>query len=222
MHREPKNPKNPLFPKDADPKSIPLDLDTSAMSAEERISDYWEKNQRSILVSIAICFIAILGFQGTKIVQNNAALKLQDAYKTALLEDSLSDFIKAYKDTLIGGFSALSLANDAYNAENYSDALIYFETASDSLASNQSPLSSKAQIGIAFCHYQLDLNKGIEALESLLNNDAILDSVRAEAGFTLASLAKTQGKLEKAKAYAKIVSSLEKGGSWTTRINQIL
>ena len=222
MHREPKNPKNPLFPKDADPKNISLDLDTSVMSAEEKISNYWEKNQKSILTSIGICFVAIVGLQGTKIVQNNAALKLQDAYKNALQEDSLNDFIKTYKDTLIGGFSALSLANDAYNNENYSDALMYFESAADSLASNQSPLSSKAQIGIAFCHYQLDLDRGIKALENLLNDDSILDSVRAEAGFTLTSLAKIQGNLEKAKAYAQIVSSLEKGGSWASRTNQIL
>lgn len=217
MKREPKKPKNPLFPENAD---LETDALSSEQTAEEQISAYWEKNQSSIITAIAVSAIAILGFQGYKIVQAQAEEKLQVAYQEALAEDSLDTFIDSYPETTIAGFAALERAHSAYQAEDYTQAIELYEKATRAFMDN--PMLGKARLGIAFAHYQIDSEKGLTLLDSLLADATILESIRAEAAYVLAAHAKTDGDLEKAKNYAETVQSFENAGSWSFRINQFL
>lgn len=217
MKREPKKPKNPLFPENAD---LETDTLSSEQTAEEQISAYWEKNQSSIITAIAVSAIAILGFQGYKIVQAQAEEKLQVAYKEALSEDTLDTFIDSYPETTIAGFAALERAHSAYQAEDYTQAIELYEKATRAFMDN--PMLGKARLGIAFAHYQIDSEKGLTLLDSLLADATILESIRAEAAYVLAAHAKTDGDLEKAKNYAETVQSFENAGSWSFRINQFL
>ncbi len=217
MKREPKKPKNPLFPENAD---LETDTLSSEQTAEEQISAYWEKNQSSIITAIAVTAIAILGFQGYKIVQAQAEEKLQVAYQEALSEDTLDTFIDSYPETTIAGFAALEGAHSAYQAEDYTLAIDLYEKAMRAFVDN--PMLGKARLGIAFAHYQIDSEKGLKLLDNLLADASILESIRAEAAYVLAAHAKTDGDLEKAKNYAETVQSFENAGSWSFRINQFL
>lgn len=217
MKREPKKPKNPLFPENADLKKDSL---SSEQTAEEQISAYWEKNQSSILTAIAISAIVIIGFQGYKIMQAQAEEELQSAYQEALTGDTINAFIESYPETTIAGFAALESAHQAYDAEEYTTALELYEKAARALS--KSPMLGKARLGIAFAHYQIDSAKGLSLLDSLLADTAILESIRAEAAYVLAADAKTKGDLEKAKSYAETVQSFENAGNWSFRINQFL
>ena len=217
MKREPKKPKNPLFPENADLKTDSLH---SEQTAEEQISDYWEKNQSSILTAIAIAAIVIVGFQGFKIMQAQAEEELQSAYREASDAGSLDAFIDSYPETTLAGFAALESAHLAYAEEDYATALELYEKAARALPENQ--MLGKARLGIAFAHYQIDLAKGLSLLDSVLADSMLLESVRAEAAYVLAAHAKTEGDLEKAKSYAEMVQSFENAGSWSFRINQFL
>lgn len=217
MKREPKKPKNPLFPENADLKTDSLH---SEQTAEEQISAYWEKNQSSILTAIAIAAIVIVGFQGYKIMQAQAGEELQSAYREASDAGSLDAFIDSYSETTLAGFAALESAHLAYAEEDYATALELYEKAARALPEN--PMLGKARLGIAFAHYQIDSAKGLSLLDSLLADSTLLDSVRAEAAYVLAAHAKTEGDLEKAKSYAEMVQSFENAGSWSFRINQFL
>lgn len=217
MKREPKKPKNPLFPEDTDPNTDSL---RSEQTAEEQISAYWEKNQSSILSAIALSAIAIVGFQGYKVLQAQAEEKLQSAYQEAIDADSLNAFIDSYPETTIAGFAALESAHQAYDAEDYTTAIDLYEKAARALTDN--PMLGKARLGIAFAHYQIDSEKGLSLLDNLLADSALLESIRAEAAYVLAAHAKTEGDLEKAKGYAETVQSFENAGSWSFRINQFL
>lgn len=217
MKREPKKPKNPLFPENADLKTDSLH---SEQTAEEQISAYWEKNQSSILTAIAIAAIVIVGFQGYKIMQAQAEEELQSAYREASDAGSLDAFIDSYSETTLAGFAALESAHLAYAEEDYATALELYEKAARALPEN--PMLGKARLGIAFAHYQIDSAKGLSLLDSLLADSTLLDSVRAEAAYVLAAHAKTEGDLEKAKSYAEMVQSFENAGSWSFRINQFL
>ena len=68
MHREPKKPKNPLFP-DNDQENAPKADEALHVeqSAEERIVSYWENNKSSIIGAIIISAIVIIGVQGYKL-----------------------------------------------------------------------------------------------------------------------------------------------------------
>ena len=221
MHREPKKPKNPLFPdNDKDTTSKAIDALTNEMTAEERIISYWGKNKSSIIGAIIISAVAIIGVQGYKMVEQQAELELQNAYEEAKLNNTLESFVENYSETALGGFAALDLANSAYEASDYSLALKWYTAAENALS--HSPLKDKASIGIAFTRYQIDTEDGLSALESLFTDFNILESIRAEAGYVLLVDAKSKGDEAKAKAYAETINAFENAGSWKFRISQFL
>lgn len=221
MHREPKKPKNPLFPdndKDNAPKTF--DISNVEMSAEERINTYWSNNKSSIIGAIIISAIVIISVQGFKIAEQKAESERETAYEVAKLENSLENFIETYAETVLGGFAALELANDAYEDSDYTKALQYYTTAENALSKH--PLKDKASIGIAFTRYQMDSFEGLSALESLFADSNKLESVRAEAGYILLVDAKSKGDEAKVKAFAKTINAFENAGNWKFRINQFL
>ena len=221
MHREPKKPKNPLFPdndKDNDPKTV--DISNVEMSAEERITTYWSNNKSSIIGAIIISAIVIIGVQGFKIAEQKAESERQKAYEVAKLENSLENFIETYGETVLGGFAALELANAAYEDSDYTKALQYYTAAENALSNH--PLKDKASIGLAFTRYQMDSAEGLSALESLFADSTKLESVRAEAGYILLVDAKSKGDEAKVKAFAETINAFENAGNWKFRINQFL
>ncbi|MFL2825856.1 MAG: tetratricopeptide repeat protein [Coraliomargaritaceae bacterium] len=221
MHREPKKPKNPLLPDDDQGNaSKTVDASNLELSAEERITSYWEKNKSSIIGAIIISTIAIIGVQGYKLAEEKAKLKIQNAYEEAKLNDSLESFIETHSETVLGGFAALELANRAYEDSEYSVALEFYTAAEKALGN--SPLKDKARIGIAFARYQIDSEDGLSALDSLFADTTILESVRAEAGYVLLVDAKSKGDEAKVKAFAESINALDNAGSWKFRISQFL
>ena len=221
MHREPKKPKNPLFP-DNDQENAPKADETLHVeqSAEERIVSYWENNKSSIIGAIIISAIVIIGVQGYKIAEQKAELKIQNAYEEAKVNDSLESFVETHSDTLLGGFAALELANKSYEANDFSAALKLYTLAENALTS--SPLKDKASIGIAFASYQIDQEDGLSALETLFTDSSIMESVRAEAGYVLLVDAQSKGDEARAKSFAETINAFENAGSWKFRISQFL
>lgn len=221
MHREPKKPKNPLFPDNQkDTPKVDIDSSNVEIPSEERIISYWENNKSSIFGAIILSVIAIIGVQGYKMAIQKAELKLQNAYQEATLNDSLNSFVENHSDTILGGFAALDLANKAYEASDYTSALQLYTTAANALS--DSPLKDKANIGIAFARYQIDEEDGLSALESLFVDFNILESIRAEAGYVLLVDAKSKGDEAKAKELAETINAFENAGSWKFRISQFL
>ena len=213
MHREPKKPKNPLFPDNQEDKpNEVIDSTNSELSSNERILSYWENNKSSTIVIIAV--------QGFKMAEQKAELALQNAYQEATLNDSLESFVGSHSDTALGGFAALELANQAYEANDFPLALEYYTAAEIALV--DSPLKDKAIIGLAFARYQIDQVDGLSALENLFANYDILESVRAEAGYVLLVDAKTKGDEAKVEALAEAINAFDNAGSWKFRINQFL
>ena len=221
MHREPKKPKNPLFPDNQEDKpNEAIDSTNSELSSNERILSYWENNKSSIIGAVIISTIVIIAVQGFKMAEQKAELALQNAYQEATLNDSLESFVGSHSDTALGGFAALELANQAYEANDFPLALEYYTAAEIALV--DSPLKDKAIIGLAFARYQIDQEDGLSALENLFANYDILESVRAEAGYVLLVDAKTKGDEAKVEALAEAINAFDNAGSWKFRINQFL
>lgn len=221
MHREPKKPKNPLFPdNDKENTQKTVDASIAELTAEERIISYWRNNKSSIIGAIIISAFVIIGVQGYKIAEQKAESELQTAYEVAKLNDTLESFIENHSETVLGGFAALELANTAYEDSDYTKALQFYTTAENALGAH--PLKDKASIGIAFTRYQINPEDGLSALESLLGDSNILESVRAEAGYILLVDAKSKGDEAKVKAFAETINAFENAGSWKFRISQFL
>lgn len=221
MQRDPKPKKTSDTQSEESEATANLDA-TLEISFEDKVQRYWNENKRSLIISIPLCFILVGAFQGYKMLQNNKALELQSAYQNAYDTNALEDFINENSQTLIAGLSALKLANEAYTAQDYQGALNHFKQAELSLSSGNEAMKSRASLGRAFSSMKLDEAEGIVLLDAIANDPSKLDSVRAEAAYALASKASSEGKPEKAKAYATMIQALENAGSWSFRINQFL
>ena len=221
MQRDPK-PQKPSS-KQSEESEATANLDaTLEISFEDKVQRYWNDNKLSLIVTIPLCFILVGAYQGYKMLQNNKALELQSAYQNAYDTNALEDFVNENSQTLIAGLSALKLANEAYTSQDYQGALNHFKQAELSLSSSNEAMKSRASLGLAFSSMKLDEAEGIVLLDAIANDPSQLDSVRAEAAYALASKASSEGKPEKAKAYATMIQALENAGSWSFRINQFL
>ena len=219
MQRDPKKPKSPAEQSENGEETPNLDavLETSF---EDKVQRYWNDNKLSLIVTIPLCFILVGAFQGYKMLEEKEVIELQNAYQNAYESDTLDGFIAENNETLIAGFSALKLANEAYTSEDYQGALTYFKQAEKSL--NDQAMKSRASLGVAFSSLNLDESEGIILLQALVDDPSKLDTVRAEAAYALASKASSEGATDKAKAYAEEIQALENAGSWSFRINQFL
>ncbi len=219
MQIDPKKTKSPAKQSENEEETPNLDavLETSF---EDKVQRYWNKNKLSLIITIPLCFILVGAFQGYKMVEEKEVIELQNAYQNAYESDTLDGFIGENSETLIAGFAALKLANEAYKSEDYQGALTYFKQAEQSL--DDQAMKSRASLGVAFSSLNIDESEGIILLQALLDDPSKLDTVRAEAAYALASKASSEGATDKAKAYAKEIQTLENAGSWSFRINQFL
>ena len=158
MQRDPKKPKSPAEQSENGEETPNLDavLETSF---EDKVQRYWNDNKLSLIVTIPLCFILVGAFQGYKMLEEKEVIELQNAYQNAYKSDTLDGFIAENNETLIAGFSALKLANEAYTSEDYQGALTYFKQAEQSL--NDQAMKSRASLGVAFSSLNIDESEGI-------------------------------------------------------------
>ena len=219
MHRKPKKPKNPLFPKDHD-STENSKAELPEFSDKEKMENFIDNNKGSIITFVILCFVSIVIYQGSKIYKQKINFETLSAYNTAYEENNLLSFSENHGNTLIGGLSLMQIANEAYNKNKYEDALKYYLLASDSFYNNESYLYSKSLLGVAFSKYNIKSNDWLEEFESILKNNSLLDIVRAEAAFVLYANARVNGDLDRVNLYSNLVSNLENKSIWESIINQ--
>ncbi len=221
MNRPSKNKRhNPTLPDDQqiDERNL-IDVEDSAdISIEDRISIYWMENKAFISGCVMVLALVIAGFNGMRIYKNYAEKQLQADYAAAKANDTLADFAKANSTKDLGGFAALSIADDAYRADDYATALEFYNIAADALTDNI--LAGRAALGVAFSLY----NSGNEAealakLNAITANSNLPESARAEAAYHLAIEADVAGNSEEFDSYSAQVNDMELAGTWKQRLS---
>lgn len=219
-HPPKKKHKNPLMPEDdvVDERHL-VGLEESAeISFEDRVNVYWIENKGFILGCIAVLFLFVAGYQSMHIFKDRSEMALQAEYAEANTNETLADFANANSNKQLGGFAALSTADAAYTAEEYSKALEYYNLAADVLT--EPTLAGRAQLGQAFALYQNgSTDEGLAKLNAITADNSLAEAARAEAAYHLAVEADAAGNTAEYESFAAQINDSALAGQWQQRLS---
>ena len=215
-----KKSKNPLLPDDQqiDERNL-IDAEESVeLSIEDKISIYWMENKGFIITCFIVLAGLLVGINGVKMYGAGAKAKLQDAYSEAKAFDSLAAFAKDNSGKVLGGFAALIVADEAYDAEDFARAAEFYALAESALGENI--LAGRAAIGVAFAAFNNDAEAdGIAKLNQISADASFADAVRAEAVYHLAVDAYTSGNTAAFDSFVAQLATTDEAGQWQNRID---
>jgi predicted negative regulator of RcsB-dependent stress response len=178
---------------------------------------FWLKNRNAIL---ALCFIILLGVLGRELyfyIQEQRAIATAKEYAACgSSSDKLKQFASSNEGNALASVAYLRLADEAYIAGKYPDALGFYEKSLK--ASKEFPFAGRAALGAAMSQVQAGKSaEGQTALRSIVDNAAQLKGVRAEAAYHLATLLIDAGKTEDAKKLVDQILQVDSAGVWAQR-----
>lgn len=186
------------------------------LSPEEKFQLFWEKNHRAIYVICAIILVAVAAKYSYEFVVAQHERSVQTAYAAATTPDQLRVFAREHGGNLLAGLAHLQLADRAYAAEKYSDAIPDYEKAAAALAGT--PLAGRAKLGLAVCTLLSGARaRGETQLRDLAENPTLLKAVRSEAAYHLASVALADGKPDDVKKFTDQIMQIDPGSAWAQR-----
>ena len=221
MNRPSKNKRhNPTLPDNADVDERNLiDLEESEdISFEDRVSIYWMENKGFISGCIFVLAILIIAFNGMRIYKDHAVAKLQAAYSEAMANETLADFAQAHANKDLGGLAALTIADEAYTAEDFEKALNFYSIAADALAKNV--LAGRARVGQAFALFYSDKkDEALTQLADIAADSSLAEVARAEAAYHLAVEADVAGRSEDYERYVAQIQASNIASQWQQRLS---
>ena len=192
----------------ADPKAAP-----AAPNTEENFRKFWEKNARTVYAGCAVLLLTIVGKVAYNSYAEHRREVLAGEYKVAEKANKLPAFISEHPGEPLSGLAELKLADQAYKAGKYADALSGYQRSAEILKTG--PLAGRALLGAATCNIFLNkLDAGAEKLKQVANDVNQLKGIRAEAAFKVASLAAEGGKTDEAVRYLDLTNSIDQASSW--------
>lgn len=188
------------------------------ISFEDRAAIYWMENKGFIIGCFLLLCAVLVGINGLRMYKDSADAKLQAAFNEAKATETLADFAKANSDKSLGGFAALTVADEAYSAGEFDTAIEFYGIAASALDGYS--LADRAQLGQAFALFNADqADQALAALSSLASDSSASEAVRAEAAYHLAVDAYTKGEKAVFDSYAEQVAGMPLGSQWQQRLD---
>ena len=195
----------------------------TAASLEDKLHLTWKHNRQLVLGLVAFVLVVILGKSGWDYMARQKELDLEKEYATATTNDQLKAFAAAHPNHSLGAIAQLRVADDAFTAGKFADALAGYEKAVGVL--KDGPLVARAQIGRALAKVQTGKTAdGTSELKQIAADTAQLKVVRTEAAYDLASLAATAGNIAEAQKYCDQVQQIDTNpmsNPWLARAMQL-
>ena len=215
-----KKSQNPLLPEDQqiDERNL-IDAEESVeLSIEDKISLYWMENKSFIIGCVVVLALLLVGINGVKMYAESAQAKLQDAYSEAKAAGELDAFAKANSNRPLGGFAALTIADEAYDQADFSRAAEFYALAESALDTNI--LAGRAALGIAFTALNQDAEaEGIAKLDQIAADSTFADAIRSEAVYHLAVNAYASSDRDAFDGFVAQLAITDTAGQWQNRID---
>ncbi len=189
---------------------------SQALTLEDNLHQFWQKNRMIVLGLCALVLVAILGKGVWDRFQSSQEHDVEMAYESATTPDQLRTFAAAHSDHPLAGVAELRIADEAYTAGKAADALASYEKALVVL--KQGPLATRAQLGRALAKVQVGKTaEGIEDLKQIVNDTTQFKTARAEAAYQLATLAADAGNVTDVQKYIDQLNQIDPASSWARR-----
>lgn len=211
-------PATPSAPQPAgdDRKLVSVDENYIAPSFEDKLNLFWKKNGTAVLVLCGLVLVGILAKGGWEYLQGQKEEEIQKAYAAATTSEQLKTFAAANSEHALAGIAQLRLADEAYTAGKFADAVTGYDKAFTSLKTG--PLASRAQRGRALA--KIESGKAAEAiadLKAIAADTTQAKGARAEAAYHLTSYAAETANAADVQKYSDQLMQLDPSGPWTQR-----
>ncbi len=211
----PATPSQPT-PAGDDRNLVPVDATYIAPSFEDKLHGFWKKNGTVVIVLCVLVLVGIVAKGGWDYLQSQKEVEIEKDYAAATTPEKLKSFAAANSGHSLAAVAQLRLADDAYTAGKYADAITGYEQVVATLKTG--PLATRAQLGSAMSKISSGKTaEGETALKALANDAAQAKGVRVEASYQLASLAAEAGRADDVKKYADQVAQIDPASPWTQR-----
>ena len=141
-------PATPSSPKPAadDRNLVAVDAAT-AVGLEEKLHVFWQKNGVAVLVLCGLVLLGIIAKGGWDYLNRQKELDVEKDYAAATTPEARKAFAAAHPEHSLAGIAQLRLADDAYAAGKFADALVGYEAVQKTL--HGGPLAARAKLGAA-------------------------------------------------------------------------
>ena len=180
---------------------------------EEQIRAIWEKkeNRTAVYFGCAIVVLAIIGWYGYKALAAQHEAEIEAAYAAALTPTTRRAFAQEYSRHPLAGAAFLKMADDAYTAGNYSEAIVNYDKAAAVLPGT--PFATRALFGKTMCQVRSGkVSEATAMLRQLAEDTTQLKVLRCEAAYHLASLAFDDGNFADVVKFTDLVLQLDPTG----------
>lgn len=186
------------------------------MFFEERLNEFWKKNQTIVIGLCVLVLAAILGKGLWERYEKSQERDVEMAYDAATSPEQLRTFVAAHPDHPLAAVAEVRLADEAYSAGKPADAIADYEKAQSILKSG--PLATRAQLGHALAEVQAGrASEATSELKQIFNDTTQFKAARAEAGYQLASLAADAGNAPEVQKDLDQLLQVDPSGPWTQR-----
>ncbi len=210
-------PATPSAPKPAgdDRNLVAVDAST-AHSLEDKLHLFWKNNGNAVLVLVGLVVAGILAKGGWDYLARQKELDVEKDYAAAITPEARKAFAAAHPDHTLGAVAQLRLADEAYTAGKFADALAGYDKAIAMFKTG--PLAARAQLGRALAKVSTGkTTEGVADLKSLAGDPAQLKGLRAEAAYQLVSLSADAKNAADVQKYADQLMSIDPQSVWAQR-----
>ncbi len=210
-------PATPSSPKSAadDRNLVAVDA-TTAVTLEEKLHVFWAKNGTVVLVLCGLVLLGIIAKGGWDYLARQKELDVEKDYAAATTPEARKAFAAAHPDHSLAGIAQLRLADEAYTAGKFADALSGYEATVKNI--KDGPLAARAKLGAALAKISTGKTaEGTADLKALAGDPNQFKGVRAEAAYHLTSLAAEAGNGTDVQKYADQLMSIDPSSAWAQR-----
>lgn len=199
---------------------VTVDESYLAPTFEDKVRIFWDKHGRTLVTVLVVVLIGLVARWAFDLYVAHRESQIRAAYAEAADSAALKAFAAANPAAPLAGVAKLRLADEAYAAGDYAGAAALYQEAVSPLGAD--PLSARARLGAAVSQLQSGADGARASLETLANDTALPAVLRAETSYHLAVIGRDAADVEAARKWATLASTVDAGGLWAQRADQIL
>lgn len=193
------------------------DLGSTLLPMDEQLRQWWDANQKQMLVLAGVVLAVIAVWQGFRMYRQAYEAGLQETFQTLETDAAKLAFAREHPAHNLGGVAFLDLADQAFGEDDFSTAADYYGNAVDAL--DPSPIRDRARVGHAMALLKSGKrNDAVNLLEGIAGDTNAANAARAEAAYHRAMLALEDGDPRTFEQYAELIAALPYAQGWTSRL----
>jgi len=205
-------PATPPNPKSAANPDVPHPVDSFA----EKMNHFWQRNRSAFLTGCVLVLVAIFGKGVYDYYARQREKGIEQEYAAAGAPEKLKAFAVAQGDHSLAGAAWLRLADEAFAAGNYAEAIANYDKALPVL--KDTPLAGRIKLGEAMARLLSGQTaEGESALNQIADDARQFKGLRSEAAYQLASNAAGAGKGEDVQKYVAKLMQIDGTSVWAQR-----